>query len=99
MVDEAEEVRKEIRAGWHASEDRGYDPKFFQDLVADLGAVGAIKKLLKTTSTPDGLYRLRELGQLENSAEAIGLRHSTLFSPDELAEARRRLDAFGYRGT
>ena len=78
----------------------GYNPRYLQKMVMDEGGRGAAKRLLRRGVEPTyGLVRLRHAGRLDISVEALVLREpswSALFTHEELAEARRRLDELGY---
>ena len=76
----------------------GYHPSYFLRMVHELGRVRAAKQLLSKDDPQSGLARLWELGLLDNSMEALVLQGQwqDLFSEDDLQEARKRLEYYGY---
>lgn len=85
MLRGADQLKREI----------GYNPHRFQQMIADLGGVGAAKCLLAPgADTSDGFTTLWEAGRLDMSVEAFALLpwYRDLFTADELATARRRLE-------
>ena len=77
----------------------GYDPYYLRNMVVRYGGRGTAKRLLKGGGEPTyGLIRLRDAGRLDLSVEALTLQEpwSDLFTPEELAKARRRLNELGY---
>lgn len=77
---------------------RGYRATYFLQMVLDHGGVEAARRLLRARNPQSGLTRLRELGILDSSVEALVLedRWRTLFTDAERQTARERLEAFGY---
>ena len=75
-----------------------YNPAYALQMVGELGAVGACKRLLEKSEVSEGFTRLWELGRLDLAVEAVALRpeFSSLFTPEEQAVARERLEAVGY---
>lgn len=75
-----------------------YNANRFYKMVQEHGGLAAAKRLLASSQYPEGLSRLWELGRLDISMEALVLKDpwNTLFTPAELAQARKRLDALGY---
>jgi hypothetical protein len=73
----------------------------FRQMIKELGAIGAAKRLLSTREIQAGLMRLWELKALNKSMEALVIqeRFRPLFTDAEIAEARRRLDELGYHET
>lgn len=79
----------------------GVMPGRWLQLENELGTEAAIRHLL-SASWPESawvpvLTHLWEAGCLHWSAEAAALNHDLLFTPAERAEARRRLQQFGYK--
>ena len=78
----------------------GYDPFVLRNMVIRWGGRDAAKRLLRRGTDPTyGLIRLWDADRLDLSVEALTLREpswSALFTLEELAEARRRLDEWGY---
>ena len=77
----------------------GYYPHIFIRMLGERGSVGAVKHLLSSDEAQYGLIKLYEMGVLRLSAEAHVLQAewASLFTEAERAEARRRLDEYGYR--
>ncbi len=70
----------------------------FRQMIDEHGAVESAKRLLATREIQTGLMRLWEMGSLSKSMEALVIqeRFQPLFTPEEIAEARRRLEELGY---
>ena len=70
----------------------------FRKMIKEHGAVEAAKRLLATQEIQTGLMRLWEMKSLSKSMEALVIqeRFRPLFTEEEIAEARRRLDELGY---
>lgn len=77
---------------------RGYYPTRFMELLNQYGGVKTAKKLLAKREVQVGLMTLWELDLLDSSMEAyvIKERYQALFTSEEIAEARRRLEELGY---
>ena len=75
-----------------------YLATYFKRMLDTLGGVATAKHLLAKHEVQSGLMKLWELRLLDHSVEALVLqeRFAPLFTPDELAEARRRLAALDY---
>ena len=88
MVEVYDRARKECR----------YTATRFLQMVTAHGGLTAAKMLLASKHHPEGLTRLWEVGRLDISMEALVLRDAWrgLFSEDELAVARKRLQDLGY---
>lgn len=76
------------------SKEHGYSPTYFLKMVYEQGAVSASKALLGSKEPSEGLFTLWELGKLDMSIEAMALMHRyhSLFTPEELRVAEKRLD-------
>lgn len=76
-----------------------YYPSYFLRMVVDRGGLSTARHLLSGGQLSDGFVRLWEEGRLDLSVEAVALqdRWRGLFTHEELAEAKRRLDGVGYR--
>jgi hypothetical protein len=70
----------------------------FRQMIEEHGAVEAAKRLLATRDIQTGLMRLWVMKSLNKSMEALVIqeRFSSVFTPEEIAEAHRRLDELGY---
>jgi hypothetical protein len=80
------------------SREHGYTPTYFIQMVYEHGAVNAAKALLRSKEPADGLFRLWEFGKLDMSIEAMALtrKYRSLFTPEELATAKKRLQDLNY---
>jgi len=67
-------------------------------MIDQHGGLGTAKRLLAKPEIQEGLIRLWELGLLDRSMEALVIQElfMPLFTKEEIAEARRRLDELGY---
>ena len=76
----------------------GYNAGYWKRMVADHGAVDASHRLLAGTRASDGFTRLWEEGRLDLSVEFSVLlpKYHDLFTDDERAEARRRLEQYEF---
>ena len=76
----------------------GYYPHLFIQMLDGRGSVGAVKHLLSSDEIQYGLARLWEMKALRLSAEAhvLKAKWAPLFTDEERAEARRRLDMYEY---
>jgi hypothetical protein len=76
-----------------------YRAQAFLDMILEKGAVATARQLLAADQAQSGLYELYTCGRLDLTLEAVVLEpeYQPLFTPEELAEARRRLDALGYQ--
>lgn len=81
-----------------AAKARNYIPTYFMQMLGELGGVETAKRLLAKSEPQTGLYELWRLGLLKDSMEAVVLqgKFRSLFTPEEIAEARRRLEELGY---
>jgi hypothetical protein len=81
-----------------AAKARNYIPTYFMQMLGELGGVETAKRLLAKSEPQTGLYELWRLGLLKDSMEAVVLQDKfrSLFTPEEIAEARRRLEELGY---
>ncbi|MEW6716550.1 MAG: hypothetical protein AB1345_03450 [Chloroflexota bacterium] len=70
----------------------------FRKMIEAHGAVEAAKRLPSTYEVQTGLFRLWDLKALDKSMEALVIqeRFQSLFTDDEIVEARRRLDELDY---
>jgi hypothetical protein len=75
-----------------------YFATYFKRMIDQYGGLGAAKRLLAKPGIQEGLMKLWELGQLDQSMEALVIqeRFRSLFTKVEINEARRRLDELGY---
>ena len=89
---------REMRRIYDEAKEFGYYPTYFLGMVAERGGLSAAKHLLSGSKLSDGFVRLWEEGRLDISVEALATRDpwSTLFTREELTEAKRRLDGAEY---
>ena len=94
----AEDFERDMRDGVRRCREFGYNPTYWQRMVSDHGAINAAKRLLTGSRASDGFTRLWELGRLDLSVESVILlpKYADLFTPDERAEARRRLELYEF---
>ncbi len=78
----------------------GYRAARFFQMVNERGGLQSAKDLLHSSGYSEGLTTLWEHKRLDISMEALVLRDpwSQLFTEEELATARRRLDELEYDG-
>lgn len=75
----------------------GYNATYYRSMLAELGPLGTAHKLLATPAISDGFAALWERGRLDLTVEAVVAepQFAELFSAEEIAMARRRLEQFG----
>ena len=93
-----EQFHREMLRIYEQAREFGYYPTYFLQMVGERGGLGAAKKLLEGDEISSGLKRLGAEQRLDISMEALVLqeRWSTLFTDEELAMARRRLEELDY---
>ncbi|WP_160051341.1 DUF262 domain-containing protein [Nocardiopsis sp. FR26] len=91
--------REMLRIYERARDEADYTAASFLGMITDLGPLGTARKLLNAPAVSDGFANLWERGRLDLTVEALVLRpdFSPLFTDQELARARARLEQFGYR--
>lgn len=79
-----------------AGHELGYWATRYLQLLRNRGGLGAARYLLRQRATSDGYKALRDAGRLDLSVEAYVLRPEfrSLFTPEELAKARERLEFY-----
>jgi hypothetical protein len=89
----------DLESAIHLGIQHGYYPHYFIQMLQQHGGVETARRLLADRQIQTGLMRLWELGLLHESMEAyvVQEKYRALFSEAELAEARRRLEALGYK--
>lgn len=92
------EFHKEVLAGSVFLKKAGYNPVRFLEMVHATSAQEAAKKLLQRADASGGFTTLWEMHMLDRSIEAMALLpwYSPLFTPDELANARRLLEKYDF---
>lgn len=93
-----DQLTEALRGTYEAARSRGYIATYFLQMLEEYGGRETAKRLLAVSEPQTGLYKLWELHLLNESMEAVVLqgRFQSLFSEDDLAEARRRLDELGF---
>lgn len=102
MISQAEGAfHRAVLSGIEVLRSSGYSPTRFEQMVGVDGARDAARSLLRGRDASDGFTTLWEMGRLDMSIEAMVLLpwYESLFTDDERATARRRLDAHGFDGT
>jgi hypothetical protein len=74
-----------------------YNPRYFRVMITQHGALEATRRLLHAPSVSDGFVTLWERGRLDLTVESLVVtdEFAALFTPQERAIARKRLDDFG----
>jgi hypothetical protein len=92
------EFTQALEGTMDAAKARGYIPTLFIQMLHEYYGVKTAKRLLATSEPQTGLFELWELGLLKESMEAIVIqeRFQSLFTPAEISEAKRRLEALDY---
>lgn len=77
----------------------GYNATHYRAMLAQLGPHETARRLLAAPAVSDGFAVLWEHGRMDLTVEAVVVEpeFAELFSGEELAVARRRLDQFGYQ--
>lgn len=75
-----------------------YTPTYFMQMLEEHGGVQTAKRLLSGDNPQYGLDHLWEMGLLHESMEAQVIKEKfyTLFTKDEIKEAKKRLEDRGY---
>lgn len=63
-----------------------------RQMIADYGYEGALSRLVNSSEAQKGFKILRDSGRLEESFEAVVLRHPDEFRPEVVEGAQWRLD-------
>lgn len=84
-----------------ARKEANYSAKYFLRMLAEHGALGTARRLLRTPAVSDGFAALWERGRLDLTVEVlvIDTRYADLFTEEELETTRQRLNQFGYDAT
>jgi hypothetical protein len=92
------ELTEVLRGTYEAARRRGYVATYFLQMLEEYGGKETVKRLLAKPKPQTGLFELWQLDLLHESMEAVVLqdKFKSLFTDDELAEARRRLQELGY---
>jgi hypothetical protein len=82
-----------------AKNEAGYTATIFFGMLSRRRGVGTARQLINTTAVSDGYTALFERGRLDLTVEAVVIDNEKwhpLFSTDELARARKRLEEYDY---
>lgn len=93
-----DELTSALRGTYESARACGYIATYFLQMLDEHGGLGTARRLLAKKETQIGLFKLYELNLLHKSMEAVVLqeRFQSLFTEDELAEARQRLEELDY---
>jgi hypothetical protein len=93
-----ERLNLELRGTYEAARQRGDTATYFLQMLEEHGGLETAKRSLAKSEPQTGLFELWQLDLLHESMEAVVLqdKFKDLFSDDEPAEARRRLEELGY---
>jgi hypothetical protein len=82
-----------------AKSEANYNATIFLSMLSSKGGLATAKYLINPKQPSDGYTHLYERGRLDLTVEAMLVENSQwhgLFTEDELASARKRLQAYGY---
>jgi hypothetical protein len=90
--------RRVVTAAQQCRDDFGYNPTYWLRMIQEHGSIDAAKRLLLGPRASDGFTRLWEEGRLDLSVEFFVLmpEFSSMFTAEELMEARRRLELYEF---
>ena len=89
----------EIREGTERlKREIGYNPTYFNRMVADHGPIEATRRLVVADAVSDGFTKLWEHGRLAMTVEALAILpwYASLFDQEVVARARRRLAEYKF---
>lgn len=89
----------EIREGTERlKREIGYNPTYFNRMVADHGPIEATRRLVMADTVSEGFTKLWEHGRLAMTVEALAVLpwYAPLFDEEVVARARRRLADYGF---
>ena len=97
-MDIAERFQQEMFRVYREVTEFRYYPTYFLRMVNEQGGLAAAKQLLSGDAVSSGFTRLWKEQRLDLSVEAVVLQEPwrSLFTDEELAKARRRLEEVGY---
>ncbi len=81
-----------------AKDEANYNATYFVGMLSTYGGLGTAQRLLASTEISAGFGALYERGRLDLTVEAVVVQpqFAGLFTDEEIAVARRRLDDLGY---
>lgn len=100
MTDQEARFHREVMDGFEtAKRQYKYNASYFLRMVSEDGAVGAAKRLLAKDTVSDGFTTLLMHNRLDLTIEAYVIKpeYAELFTVEEIATAKRRLDEFKYK--
>lgn len=83
-----------------AKAEAGYTASLFLQMLTDKGGLATARQLINAARPSDGYTHLYERGRLDLTVEAVVSgepKWAPLFTPEEIARANKRLEAYGYR--
>jgi hypothetical protein len=83
-----------------AKEEAGYTASIFLRMLHDRGGLSTARYLINAAQPSDGYTELYNRGHLELTVEAMvveNARWHTLFTPEEMQKARKRLSDYRYK--
>ena len=89
----------EIREGTERlKREIGYNPTYFNRMVADHGPIEATRRLVVADTVSDGFTKLWEHKRLSMTVEALAILpwYASLFHQEVVARARRRLAEYNF---
>lgn len=94
MSDVEDRFEQRLLDSIEISRGMGYTPTAFIGMLDRHGGVRTAKRLIADGNIQSGIKKLRDLGRLDIAMEQIMLdpEFATLFTPEELAAARWRLE-------
>jgi hypothetical protein len=99
MIGLEAEFTQALEGTVEAAKQRGYIPNYFMQMLSEHSGVDTAKRLLAKSEPQTGLFELWNLGILHESMEAVicdNPKFHPLFNPEEIGEARRRLEELDY---
>jgi hypothetical protein len=83
-----------------AKRECAYAATRYKQMVEHRGGLATAHELLRRTPPPDAMKKLADCGRLDLTVEALVLKqeYRSMFTETELAEARRRLEQYGWDG-
>ena len=85
-----------------AKAEAGYNASIFLGMLTKQGGLATAKQLINAPKPSDGYTHLYERGRLDLTVEALVVgqpQWASLFTPEELARAKRRLDEYTRSGS
>ena len=90
---------RDMREIYRMGIEHGYYAHYFIQMIEEHGGVNTAKRLLAVEKPQEGLFRLYELGLLNESMEALVIKpqYAQLFSEVEISTANQRLIDLRYK--